>query len=183
MLRYAFAHSQRRRFERLSDFPERFLAMGDAIASFNPVYGQGMTVAACEALALRDALARGLDGAHRRFFPAAAKVIDVPWQLAVGADLAIPSVPGERPRAVRFVNGYLARVFRAAPHDARVARAFMKVAHLIAAPSSLFAPDIVVRVLWHSRTARGTDRGAGDGRVVTARQPDDAQAASARISA
>ncbi|HEX2541306.1 MAG TPA: hypothetical protein VHM00_09525 [Caldimonas sp.] len=130
--------------------------MGDAIASFNPVYGQGMSVAACEALALQRALAAGLGGLHRRFFRAAAKAIDVPWQLAVGADLAIASVPGERPHAVRFVNAYLARVFRAAPRDPTVALAFMKVAHLIARPPSLFAPHIVARVLWHSRDAAGT---------------------------
>jgi 2-polyprenyl-6-methoxyphenol hydroxylase-like FAD-dependent oxidoreductase len=123
--RYSFPHSQRRRFERLARFPRRFLAMGDAIASFNPIYGQGMTVAACEALALDRALAGGLDGLHRRFFKAAAKVVDVPWQLAVGGDLAIPSVPGPRPAPVRFVNAYLARLFEAAPHDAKVAAAFM----------------------------------------------------------
>jgi 2-polyprenyl-6-methoxyphenol hydroxylase-like FAD-dependent oxidoreductase len=158
VLRYAFPHSQRRRFERLADFPERLLAMGDAIASFNPIYGQGMTVAACEAEALQRELAGGLKGAHRRFFRACAKAIDVPWQLAVGADLAIGSVPGERRRAVRFVNAYLARVFLAAPRDAKVAGAFMKVAHLIAPPPVLFAPNIVARVLWHSRESGGTGR-------------------------
>jgi 2-polyprenyl-6-methoxyphenol hydroxylase-like FAD-dependent oxidoreductase len=153
VLRYAFPHSQRRRFERLAAFPERLLAMGDAIASFNPVYGQGMSVAACEAEALREALAGGLERVHRRFFRAAAKAVDVPWQLAVGADLAIPSVPGARPLPVRFVNAYLARVFRAATRDATVARAFMKVAHLIAPPPTLFAPHVVARVLWSSRAA------------------------------
>ncbi|NRF70752.1 FAD-dependent monooxygenase [Aquincola sp. S2] len=145
--RYSFAHSQRRHFEKLRRFPQRFLVMGDAIASFNPVYGQGMSVAASEALALRDALATGLESLHARFFIAASKAIDVPWQLAVGADLAIPSVPGARPAPVRFVNAYLARVFRAAEHDPAVALAFMKVAHLVAAPASLFAPGMLVRVL------------------------------------
>ena len=163
VLRYAFPHSQRRRFERLADFPERLLVMGDAIASFNPVYGQGMTVAACQAVALQAALERGLADVHRRFFRAAARAIDVPWQLAVGADLAIPSVPGERSRGVRSINAYLARVFRAAPRDPKVALAFMKVAHLIAPPPSLFAPHIVARVLWHSR-----DAGAAPGRPAVA---------------
>ena len=152
--RYSFAHSQRRRFEKMARFPQRFLVMGDAIASFNPVYGQGMSVAASEALALRDTLAGGLESLHGRFFTAASKAVDVPWQLAVGADLAIPSVPGARPAAVRFVNAYLARVFRAAEHDPAVALAFMKVAHLVAAPPSIFAPGILMRVL------RGARRGA-----------------------
>jgi hypothetical protein len=152
--RYAFPHSQRRRYERLRHFPERYLAMGDAIASFNPVYGQGMTVAACEALALRRALAGGLDGLHRRFFADAAKAVDVPWQLAVGSDLGIPSVPGPRPLPVRLVNAYLGKLYRAAAHDPKVALAFMKVAHLVAPPPSIFAPGIVARVLWGGRRAR-----------------------------
>jgi 2-polyprenyl-6-methoxyphenol hydroxylase-like FAD-dependent oxidoreductase len=151
--RYTFPHSQRRHYERLARFPERFLAMGDAIASFNPVYGQGMTVAACEALALRRALDGGWAGLHRRFFRAAAKAVDVPWQLAVGSDLAIPSVPGPRPAPVRFVNAYIGKLFRVAPGDATVAAAFMKVAHLVAPPAAIFAPAIVARVLWKSRAA------------------------------
>lgn len=150
--RYTFPHSQRRRYERLKRFPERYLVLGDALTSFNPVYGQGMSVTACEALALRDALADGLvPTLHRSFFAAAAKLIDVPWQLAAGADLAIPSVPGERPAAVRFINGYVSMLLRVAPHDAEVARAFMKVAHLVAAPPTLFSPGILARVLWGAR--------------------------------
>ncbi|SFN17770.1 NAD(P)/FAD-dependent oxidoreductase [Variovorax sp. OV329] len=147
---FAFPHSQRRRFERLSRFPQNFLVMGDALASFNPVYGQGMTVAACEALALRTAMERGVEGVAQRFFPAAARTIDVPWQTAVGADLALPCVQGERTRAIRFVNAYLSRLMRAATCDAAVALAFTEVAHLVAAPPRLFAPNIVARVLWHS---------------------------------
>lgn len=153
--RYNFPHSQRRRYERLARFPEGYLVLGDGIASFNPVYGQGMTVAACEAIELRRALSSGLAGLRQRFFARAAKVIDVPWQLAVGADLAIPQVPGARPLAVRFVNAYLARLFRAAPHDPVVALAFARVAHLMAPPPHIFAPHIVARVLWHSRRRPG----------------------------
>ena len=149
---FGFPHSQRRRFEGLARFPEGFLAMGDALASFNPVYGQGMTVAACEALALRTAVEGGLQGIHRRYFPAVARIVDVPWQTAVSADLALPGVQGTRTPAIRFVNGYLLRVMRAAVHDARVALAFAEVAHLVAPPPTLFAPHIVARVLWHSRS-------------------------------
>ena len=147
-MRYTMPHSQRRRYEKLWRFPSGYLAMGDALASFNPVYGQGMTVAACEALALRDALASGnTKNLARRFFRRAAKIIDIPWQLAVGADLALPQVPGPRPFPVEWINAYVARVQRAAVHDAAVATAFVKVMHLLAQPSSLFAPAVVWRVL------------------------------------
>lgn len=155
--RFAFPHSQRRRYERLARFPARFLVMGDAIASFNPIYGQGMTVAACESLALRDALGRGLDGLSQRFFKAVAKVVDVPWELAVGADLALDCVPGRRPMPVRIVNAYVSRLYRAAEHDPAVALAFLKVVHLVAPPASLFLPGIVSRVLRGGRRSRARD--------------------------
>jgi 2-polyprenyl-6-methoxyphenol hydroxylase-like FAD-dependent oxidoreductase len=147
VLRYQFPHSQRRRYERLARFPRGYLVMGDAITSFNPIYGQGMTVAACEALALRRALARSHEPLARRFFAAAAKLIDVPWQLAVGGDLALPGVPGPRPLPVRLVNAYVARLYRAARHDAVVAASFLKVVHLVAPPAALFHPGVLWRVM------------------------------------
>lgn len=143
---YSFPHSQWRHYERLRRFPAGYLAMGDALASFNPIYGQGMTVAACEALTLRAALAKGPDGLAPRFFRAAAQVIDVPWRLAVGGDLALPQVPGPRPFPVNLINAYVARVQRVAVHDAVVAAAFVKVMHMLAPPPSLFAPTVLWRV-------------------------------------
>jgi 2-polyprenyl-6-methoxyphenol hydroxylase-like FAD-dependent oxidoreductase len=162
VMRYGMPHSQRRHFERLARFPEGYLAMGDAIASFNPIYGQGMTVAACEALALRETLKRGTKGLARRFFKAAARVIDTPWQLAVGGDLALPVVQGPRPFPVKLINAYVGRVQRVAVHDAVVAGAFLKVVHLLAKPESLFAPGIVWRV-W-----RGAQQQPGQGAPQTA---------------
>ncbi|MBX3634280.1 MAG: monooxygenase [Rubrivivax sp.] len=145
-MRYGFPHSQRRHYQRLARFPAGYLVMGDALASFNPIYGQGMTVAACEALALRDTLARGADGLARRFFKAAARIVDGPWQIAVGGDLALPVVPGPRPFPVRLVNAYLARLQRLAVHDAVLAGAFLRVVQMLAPPASLFAPALAWRV-------------------------------------
>lgn len=74
----------RRRYERLRAFPERFLVIGDAVCYFDPVYGQGMTVAATEAMVLRGLLAGGAVPSARRYFRAMAPVVDVPWDIAVG---------------------------------------------------------------------------------------------------
>ncbi len=151
---YRFPHSQRRFYERLRHLPEGVIAIGDSICSFNPVFGQGMSVAACEAQALQAALAGGESGLARRYFRAAARIIDIAWQTAVGADLAIPSVQGERPLAVRVINAYVAKVFDAAQHDAVVAVAFQRVSHLLAEPPSLMRPAIMLRVLraaWRAR--------------------------------
>ena len=78
-----------RRYDKMSRFPQGLLPFGDAIASFNPIYGQGMTVAAMNALALCESLRHGEDGLPRRFLRASAKVVDGAWQMAAGSDLGL----------------------------------------------------------------------------------------------
>lgn len=147
VMQYHFPHNQRRLYEKMRTFPAGYLVMGDAIASFNPVYGQGMTVAICEAMVLRNVLTRGKQRLARDFFRAAAKVVDIPWQLAVGADLALPQVPGPRPFPTRLINAYVGRVQKVATEDPQVAAAFVKVMHLLASPQTLFAPAVAWRLL------------------------------------
>ncbi|MET8146198.1 FAD-binding monooxygenase [Sphaerisporangium sp. NPDC005288] len=146
--------SIRRRYERLGRFPEGYLVFGDALCQFNPSYGQGMTVAACEAVALRECLADGLDGLARRFFGRAARIIDVPWDMSVGGDLRFPSVEGPRSPRVRLLNGYLTRLHAAAEADPVVGNAFLSVANLQAPPQRLLSPGIIARVL-RPRSRRG----------------------------
>lgn len=166
VIRYGFPHSLRRRYEKMRRFPRGYLVLGDALASFNPVYGQGMTAAACQAIALDTALATGDENIARRFFPAAAKVIDAPWQLAVSSDLALPNVPGPRPLRVRIVNAYIARLQRAATHDPKVSAAFIRVIHLVAAPASLFAPRIFLRVIFGGRRLREAAKNSSHSRGI-----------------
>ena len=97
---YRFAANLRRYYEELTWFPEGFLVFGDGLCSFNPIYGQGMTVASMEALALRQCLAVGSQEIAGRFFRAARPLIDIPWQIAVGSDLQHPDVEGKRPAQV-----------------------------------------------------------------------------------
>ncbi|MQA16300.1 MAG: hypothetical protein GEV09_19770 [Pseudonocardiaceae bacterium] len=96
---FRFPANARRRYEPLSRWPVGLLVMGDAVGSFNPVYGQGITVAALEALTLRRHLQRGSELRPRRFLRDIARLVDVPWNMAVGADLAFPGVAGRRRRA------------------------------------------------------------------------------------
>jgi 2-polyprenyl-6-methoxyphenol hydroxylase-like FAD-dependent oxidoreductase len=101
----------RRRYERLSHSPEGFLVFGDALCSFNPIFGQGMTVACMESLALGNCLGNGQQGLAKRFFRATSRLVDVPWQIAVGSDLQNSKVEGKRTVQVRFVNWYIAKFF------------------------------------------------------------------------
>lgn len=140
--------SIRRRYERMARFPDGLVIMGDALCQFNPSYGQGMTVAASEAIVLRDCLRQGRAGLPRRFFRAAARVVDVPWDVAVGADLRFDHVEGRRTARVNMINSYVARLQVAAERDSVLAYSFLRVANLMAGPQRLFAPGVLRRVLF-----------------------------------
>ncbi|MFN2196285.1 MAG: FAD-dependent oxidoreductase [Anaerolineales bacterium] len=144
---YKFPANLRRHYEKLDRFPQGYLVFGDALCSFNPIYGQGMTVAALEAEALGKCLAQGSSLLARRFFTRASQIIDVAWSAAVGNDLSYPQVEGPRSPMLRFLNWYLGKLHQAAHNDAEVSIAFLKVINMIAPPPSILHPRIVLRVI------------------------------------
>jgi 2-polyprenyl-6-methoxyphenol hydroxylase-like FAD-dependent oxidoreductase len=153
---FRFPANQRRLYERMQRFPSGYLVMGDAVCSFNPIYGQGMSVAASEAKALDTSLAMGLEGLSRRFYARARQIVDIPWAIATGEDLRFPQVEGQRPPGSRVVNRYLERVHAIASDDQVVCRKFFDVLNLLAPPSSLMSPHVAWRVL-----TRSTPKGEG----------------------
>jgi 2-polyprenyl-6-methoxyphenol hydroxylase-like FAD-dependent oxidoreductase len=142
-----FPASRRRRYERLRRFPDGLLVVADALCVFNPIYGQGMTVAALEALLLRRLLTEGTGDLAPRFFRAAARLIDAPWSIAVGTDLRFPQVRGRRSAKVRFVNAYVHQLHAAAASDPELGAAFLRVINLIDPPTRLLRPAVVLRVM------------------------------------
>jgi hypothetical protein len=136
--------------------PDGLLVVGDAVCSFNPIYGQGMTLAAIEATVLRDCLRRGDRGLTRRFFRASARSVRVAWQTAVGSDLNLPEVVGKRPISMRITNAYLERVMTACEVNPVVAGQFMRVTSMVDSPIRLLGPSILVRVMRPKRR-RPTD--------------------------
>lgn len=145
-LPFKYPGSCRRRYEQLERFPEGYLVFGDAICSFNPIYGQGMSVAALQAQALASSLTAGMAGIAKRFFTSAAKVVDNPWLMAVGGDLRYPGVEGPRTAMGNFVNWYLGKLHIAARKDPALSLAFHSVANLLAEPPTLLKPNIAYRV-------------------------------------
>ncbi|MEV6217810.1 FAD-dependent monooxygenase [Nocardia sp. NPDC051833] len=144
---YRFRTAVRRRFDRQSAPPDGLLVLGDALCAFNPLYAQGMTVAALQAAALRECLAAGEADLPARYYAAAAGSVEVAWQLAAGSDLRHPGVEGRRTVRTRLTNVFVSRVQHVAHHDPRVARTFLRVAHLVDPPAALTAPGTLRRIL------------------------------------
>ena len=146
---HRFPSSRWRRFDRLRRLPAGYLAMGDAIASFNPTYGQGITVAVLEAQVLGRELDRAVLSAQMagRFYRATAGLVAVPWRFAVSADYLYPETNGAKPLGVDLLNRYSLRIQRAARNSTDVRRQFNAVQHLIAPPSDLVRPAMIAKVL------------------------------------
>jgi 2-polyprenyl-6-methoxyphenol hydroxylase-like FAD-dependent oxidoreductase len=160
---HKFNSSLRRHYEKLTRFPQGYLVLGDAICSFNPTYGQGMTSAAMQAQTLDELLGaqqNRIDTFASAFFKRAAKVVDTPWQLAVGEDFRFPQTSGPKPAGIDLLNRYVAMVHKATLIDPKVCLAFAKVMNLMAAPPSLMAPEMMLRVLRANRLAGRSSRSA-----------------------
>jgi 2-polyprenyl-6-methoxyphenol hydroxylase-like FAD-dependent oxidoreductase len=158
--------SVRRRYDLLSRFPSGFVVLGDAICAFNPIYGQGMSVAAEQALALRRALAHPSDDLPLRYLRAAGKPVATAWDLTAGPDLAYPETDGAPTPRMRRIGGYVNRVLTVAERDPEVARRFLAVSGLAVPPTALFGPRVLGPVL---RSALGG--GASGTSEEAAREP------------
>lgn len=157
---YRRTANRQRHYERLSRLPENFIVVGDAVCAFNPVYGQGMTVATMEALELDKLLkaydVRNLKGFAGKFQKTLAKTVKNTWLMATGEDLRYPKTIGTKPSAFdRIVQKYVDQVLFVLPHDDVIALAFMEVMNLMKAPASLLYPRIALRVLRHSLFGHG----------------------------
>ncbi len=144
--RMRFPASTRVFFERMEWFPAGLLVMGDGMCSFNPIYGQGITLAALEACVLGRLLKEGAADLGAAYFRETAAIIDVPWNTATGNDLRFPKTVGERPATAPERDEYLRRLRSAAADDPLLAGAFLRVTHLMEPVTALFTPDIAARV-------------------------------------
>jgi 2-polyprenyl-6-methoxyphenol hydroxylase-like FAD-dependent oxidoreductase len=154
-----------RHFERLERMPEGFLVMGDALCAFNPIYGQGMTVATQSALALKAILSQlppgDLTDLGKRAQRAFANACVTPWSLATAEDLRNPDALGKRPGPLTQALYWYADAFRTLlPYDSTALRAFYEVTHLVTPPTAMFQPRLVLDVL--SKQARKRFAQTGD---------------------
>jgi 2-polyprenyl-6-methoxyphenol hydroxylase-like FAD-dependent oxidoreductase len=166
---YRYAGNFRYRYERLDRFPEGLVVIGDAVCSFNPIYGQGMTVAAFEAELLGKELGRlrhqgGIDPAFgRRWFRSLAPLIDAAWNGVSLEDLRFPELAHHRPTRVLPLQWYMGRVSRATHRSALVANQFYRVINFLDPPARLFRPRVMAQVLLGGLRRRAVDAVRPDG--------------------
>ncbi|RAO31866.1 uncharacterized protein ONO23_03626 [Micromonospora noduli] len=150
---YHHADSRRRDFHALKRFPAGLISVGDAVASFNPVYGQGMTAAALHAACLSTYLRSGPDlRAPARHYLALQKVVvDAAWSLSTSADLALPHVDGPYPRGYRLSRWASGQIIAATVTDVATARRFNDVVSMREHPRSLARPGVLLGALRANR--------------------------------
>jgi 2-polyprenyl-6-methoxyphenol hydroxylase-like FAD-dependent oxidoreductase len=158
---YRYPASQRRHYEKVGHLLPGFVTLGDAACSFNPIYGQGMSCAALQADALgRTAREVGVRSEElpRRFHRRAAKIIDAPWAIAVGADFLHPQTVGPKARGTDQLNRYVLRVIKASHTSVPVARTFNEVLNLVEPTTALVRPSMMARVLAATISSRRRPR-------------------------
>jgi flavin-dependent dehydrogenase len=140
--------NRRHRYAEVSGWPDGLLVVGDALCCFDPVYGQGITVSALQALRLRAALGAGHRPAGaRRLLRQLDRAADLPWAVATGEDVRMPSSAGRQSVGQAAVSAWAGQVGRRAVQGDRRANATMgSVYHLESSPLALLHPALVASV-------------------------------------
>jgi flavin-dependent dehydrogenase len=150
--RYVLPSSMRRHFEKLQTFPRGLLVVGDAVCRFNPVFGQGMSVAAQEAVILDGLLATRTNSSDAlselapSYFAACQDAIETPWAVAM-SDFAYPKTRGHRPPDFALRIQYGIALTRLASEDVAVHKLTTEVNHLLKPQSALREPELAKRVM------------------------------------
>jgi 2-polyprenyl-6-methoxyphenol hydroxylase-like FAD-dependent oxidoreductase len=168
---YRRTENRLRHYEKLSRFPENFIVLGDAVCAFNPVYGQGITVAALAALTLEQCLSKqlssqpdsNLNGLSQRFQEQLSKVIAVPWLMTTGEDLRWHTTQGRQPDFMtRLMQWYIEQILKLQAESAEVHKVFLEVIHMLKPPSAFFKPSISVQVLKRVINSQKKDKQLAD---------------------
>jgi 2-polyprenyl-6-methoxyphenol hydroxylase-like FAD-dependent oxidoreductase len=150
--RFGLAESSWRHYETVADLPRGLIPIGDAICRFNPVYAQGMSVAAKEASILADLLgqctrgAGSLAGLTEEFLAEVQPWIAGAWSMSTTADLAYPQTRGERPADLEHTLHFGAALLRLAARDSEVHEVVVAIRHLARTDDVLHEPGLVERV-------------------------------------
>ena len=160
---YTQADSRRRDFLAVDRFPARLIVIADAAASFNPIYGQGMSSAALHVSCLSQYLCGNpdLNQPARHFYDLQRVVIDAAWQTSAIPDLALPHVEAPRPPGMKLAQAYGNMLVDGTVTDVHLARSFAEVTFMRAHPNTLLHPGVVARTLGLAAARTITGRVSG----------------------
>jgi 2-polyprenyl-6-methoxyphenol hydroxylase-like FAD-dependent oxidoreductase len=149
IIQYRYPISIKKNYEKMRRFPLGLLILGDAISSFNPVYGQGMASVGLQAVELDKLMGQNVDERRlaKTYFKRIVKIKNKLWEMSTGEDFRFAETAGTRPFAINLINKYVSLVHRATNRDEKVCKAFLKVMGLIAPSLILFSPSILWRTL------------------------------------
>ena len=147
---FSYPESRWRHFAQVPDFPRGLLPIGDAICRFNPIYGQGMTVASQEASMLFDLLQTldrdSIATLAPTFLSKAETLIADPWAMSALPDLIYPETIGERPPDLEDRLNFQGALNRLAARNVKIHELLTEIRHLLRPLTLLEDPDIVNRV-------------------------------------
>ena len=152
--------NRRRAYDRVPGWPAGLLPVGDAMCAFNPVYGQGITVAALQATILRREFSTGFDPADRvatrKLLSRLTATTSLPWAMAVGEDLRFPTTPGAQDILQQVTGAWARQVGRLGVHgDRRATRTLSTTYHLMGSPLAMFDPRLVLSAVLDRVGVRG----------------------------
>ena len=135
------------RYDQMPNFPQRLIPLGEALTSFNPMYGQGMSLAAGQALSLREAISEGMDvDMKSRYFEGCNTLNGVGWSVMETRDFAYDCTSGERPIDLERRWKSAAGIRQLSETDAEVHSLSVHVTHLLESPTELARPEIIERI-------------------------------------
>ncbi|WP_224366312.1 FAD-dependent oxidoreductase [Hyalangium versicolor] len=149
-------HNRWRHYERMARFPEGLALLGDAVCAFNPVFGQGMSVAGLGAELLHECLCEHaqrspgeLEGMAERFRKRLPGILRLPWFVSTSLDLQYPQATGQRMPGLGLLHWYIRRLLERTSRDTAVHAQFNRMLHLQAGLGAVLQPSVSLPVLAH----------------------------------
>jgi 2-polyprenyl-6-methoxyphenol hydroxylase-like FAD-dependent oxidoreductase len=143
-------------YEKIKKWPKNFIVLGDAVSAFNPIYAQGVTVAAIQSKILDNLLHKckknntaEKKGFETKFQREIAKLNSLPWLLGTSEDLRWSSTEANKKMNLftKIIQRYSKHVILLAPNSRLATKSFLEMLNMVKSPAVLFHPLLIGQVL------------------------------------
>jgi hypothetical protein len=148
---HKFMSSRWLHYERMKRLPEGFVLIGDAVCSFNPVFGQGMTIASMGVKILGDCIAAqassspDLHGLPLRFQQELARLVARPWGMTAMMDLKHPQAQGKRVPGLGLLHWAFDTLIDQTSLNKEACLQFYEMMHMKKGPEVLLRPGFLLK--------------------------------------